>query len=682
MLPAEEYQFSLAPGDSGSVWTGNTVLPLTRVYPDGHYIRFSKSHNAICIRRDYEGTLWSAAEGANQLWRSSRGDVSQVRYPEEKLARIVSLAVDRNDEPWINIRPGTTFHFSAGRWTNENRAIGKNKGILGAMVGANDGMVWIAFGTGHAGTRTAGWLVGWDGASIQKYSFTDDRFDISVATMAARGGHVWLAGEGGIVLFTHGNFYLMEFTDPALPGRVSGIVETAKGDLWTNGFTGITHVSATELARWIKDPTSKVTGNHLDAFDGLPGLSAERFPEPSVVEASDRRIWFATMKGIAWLDENALTRIHNSIPPPVFVTAIVAKGRAYSAISSPALPKHTQNLEIDYTALSLAVHERVRFRYKLEGVDKDWQEPGSRRQAFYTNLSPGRYTFHVTASNNDGVWNRQGASFQFGVAPAFYQTTWFILLCGIVLLALAWLALQWRMRQVEAQARLQMEERLSERARIARELHDTLLQSFQGLVLKFQRARNLLPARPDQAMESLDAALDRAERVIMEGRDAIHDIRVFLPADRDVAAEISKLGEELVSANGTSDSPAFRVVAEGSPKAIRPSVRDEIFRVASEALRNAHTHARARNLEAEISYEEKMLKVRIRDDGAGITQEHLGDGRAGHNGLRGIRERAALMGAQLDVWSEHGAGTEIELRVPDRIAYKAEPQPHDNASDK
>lgn len=676
LLPAEEHEFSLAPGDDGSVWTGNAILPLTRVYPDGHYIRFSKSHNTICARRDYQRTTWSASEGPNELWHASSAALLRIHYPEEKIARIVSLAVDRNREPWINIRSGTTYHLSHGAWRNENQVIGKNIGILGAMVNDSDGNVWIAFTNQDAGS-VRGYLVRWDGASYQKYSFTDSRFDVSVGTMAARGDHVWLAGIGGIALFTRGNFYRMNFNDPKVPGRVSGIVETQNGELWANGFSGITHVSADELARWIKDPTSRVAANHLDALDGLPGLSAERFPEPSVVQASDGRMWFATMKGISWLDEKALARIHNSIPPPVFVTAILANGRAYSKTSNLTLPKHTQNLEIDYTALSLAVPERVRFRYKLDGVDRDWQEPASRRQAFYSNLSPGTYTFHVTASNNDGVWNNEGASLQLAIAPAFYQTSWFTLLCGVTLIALTWAAFRWRLQRVEAQARLQMEERLSERTRIARELHDTLLQSFQGLILKFQRARNLLPGQPHQAMESLDTALDRAELAIMEGRDAIHNIRASEPADRDIVAELSALAAELVSANGPSDSPAFRVVVEGSPRAIRPSVRDEIFRVASEALRNAYAHAKARHIEAEIGYEERLLRIRIRDDGIGLRKSRLGEAALpGHYGFQGMRERAKHICGQLDVWSEEGAGTEIELRVPDKMAYKE--KGHDN----
>jgi signal transduction histidine kinase/ligand-binding sensor domain-containing protein len=676
LLPTiEEREFSLTAGENGSVWTGNASLPLTRVYPDGRFAPFDKSHNAICIRRDYQGTIWSAAEGPNQLWRSSPRGFLRFQYPEEKMARIVSLAVDRNNEPWINIRPGTTFHLSHGTWRNENDAIGKNIGILGAMVSDSDGMVWIAFTNQGGQTTTHGYLVRWDGASYQKYLFTDSRFDVSVGTMAARGDHVWLAGTGGIVLFTRGNFYLMDFIDPKLPGRVSGIVETEKGDLWANGFTGITHVPAPELARWIQNPTSKVAGEHLDAFDGLPGISAERFPEPSVVEGSDGRMWFATMKGISWLDAAALARIRNPIPPPVFVTAMMANAKAYSGVSGLTLPKHTQNLEIDYTGLSLAVPERVFFRYRLDGVDKDWQEPGARRQAFYTNLPPGRYTFHVIACNNDGVWNNEGASFQFSIAPAFYQTNWFLFLCAAVLVLLGWAASQRRARQVQARAQLRMEERLSERTRIARELHDTLLQSLQGLVLNFQRARNLLPGRPDQAIETLDTALDKAERAIMEGRDAIHDIRSSAPSDSDLASEISALEEELASDNGQVSSPTFRIVVEGSPKAIHAVVRDEIYRIAREALRNAYAHAQANTVEAEVRYEESLLRLRIRDDGDGINQRHLGeDGRAGHYGLRSMRERAKHIGGQLDVWSEQGAGTEIELKVPGKIAYEADEQ--------
>ena len=244
---------------------------------------------------------------------------------------------------------------------------------------------------------------------------------------------------------------------------------------------------------------------------------------------------------------------------------------------------------------------------------------------------------------------------------------------------LTWQASQWRVRQAQARVHLQTEERLSERARIARDLHDTLLQSFQGLILNFQRARNLLPGRPDQAMVQLDTALDRAESAIMEGRDAIHDIRASASHDGDLTDVISALGEELASEHGQSGLPSFRVVVEGGPKEINPIVRDEIYRITREALRNAYVHAHARKIEAEVRYEERVLRLRIRDDGVGINETHLGEtGRSGHYGLRGMRERATRIGARLEVWSERGSGAEIELQVPDAVAYV--PRGQDNVA--
>jgi signal transduction histidine kinase/ligand-binding sensor domain-containing protein len=669
--PAEEHEFSLAAGENGSVWTGNTSLPLTAVNPDGPFTRFFKSHNAICIRRDYKGTIWSATEGPNQLWRASPKGFLPVHYPEEKMARIVSLAVDRNNEPWINIRSGTTFHFANGTWRNENEAIGKDAGVLGAMVNDSNGIVWIAFtnqGSGHSGTR--GELVRWDGTVYQKYSFTDSHFDISVGTMAARGDHVWLAGTGGIVLFTRGNFYLMQFTDPKLPGRVSGIVETEKGELWVNGFTGVTHVSAAELARWIQKPTSKVIGEHLDAFDGLPGLSAERFPEPSVVEASDGRMWFATMKGIAWLDEAALARIRNPIQPPVFVTDIIANGKAYSGNSALTLPKHTQNLEIDYTALSLAVPERVLFRYRLDGVDKDWQEPGPRRQAFYTNLPPGHYRFHVIACNNDGVWNEADEAFEFVIPPTFGQSSLFKVLCLTALGSFLLLAYRLRVSHVTRQLRARMCTRAAERERIARDLHDTFFQSTQGLLLRFHTATSRLEAG-HRARPIFEEVLKQSDTVMAEGRELLVELHATTSKPNDLPTALANYGEQMAEAR----SRAFKVAVSGSIRPLHPIIFEELSRIGKEALGNAFRHSMARSIEAELNYEPNQLRMRIRDDGAGIDPNILKEGcRAGHLGLPSMRERAKTIGAQLDLWSRTGVGTEIELRISANLAYASDRQ--------
>jgi signal transduction histidine kinase len=317
----------------------------------------------------------------------------------------------------------------------------------------------------------------------------------------------------------------------------------------------------------------------------------------------------------------------------------------------------------------------VHFQYRLEGWDRDWQDAGTRRQAFYNNLPPRNYRFRVMACNNSGVWNEAGASLELSVLPGFYQTNWFRSICAVGFLASLWGIYQLRVQQLQRQFNIGLEARVNERTRIARELHDTLLQSFQGLMLRFQTVGEMLPARPLDAKNALEGALDRADQAISEGRDAITDIRASSLASRDleksITALMTNLSEELAAGNGRSVT--FRVLVEGVPRAVRPTLQDEIYRIARESLRNAFHHAQAGHIEAEITYGES-LRLRFRDDGKGIDPSVVErGGRSGHWGLPGIRERAKQIGAELTVWSELGAGTEVELSIPGSVAYELSP---------
>jgi signal transduction histidine kinase len=277
----------------------------------------------------------------------------------------------------------------------------------------------------------------------------------------------------------------------------------------------------------------------------------------------------------------------------------------------------------------------------------------------------------VIACNNDGVWNETGAFLNFTIAPAWYQTAWFFAFCAIAFLLFLWTLYQLRLNQI----RHQFEVRVDERTRIARDLHDTLLQSFQGITLHFQRARNLLPDRTAEAIETLDTALDGAEEAIVEGRDAIHDLRSPTTAAKALAEEITAFGEELVTKDTAEKEPVqFRTVVEGSAQALGPNVYIDIFRIAREALRNAFIHSQAHLIEAELAYTESQFRLRIRDDGKGIDPKERGRAeRSGHWGLKGMRERAERLGGELEVWSEPDAGTEIDLRVPASVAYETAP---------
>ena len=361
--------------------------------------------------------------------------------------------------------------------------------------------------------------------------------------------------------------------------------------------------------------------------------------------------------------------------PPVHIEQIIADHKSYwqnlpgHAVSHLRLPARVRDLTIDYAALSLAAPEKIHFKYKLEGQDSDWREVVNDREVQYSNLRPGTYRFRVVASNNSGVWNDQGDTLEFSIAPAYYQTIWFRTLCAIAFAGLLWAAYQWRVRQLQHQFDITLEARVSERTRIARDLHDTLLQSFHGLLLRFQTVSLLLPERPTEAKEKLDSAIEQAAGAITEGRDAVQGLRASTVERNDLALAIRTLGEELENGSSNHRPAAFRVAVEGQARDLHPILRDEIYKIAAEALRNAFHHAQAKQVEVEIRYGDEF-RLRVRDDGKGMDAAVLSShGLEGHYGLRGMRERATLIKGKLAVWSEVNAGTEVELRVPASTAY-------------
>jgi signal transduction histidine kinase len=348
---------------------------------------------------------------------------------------------------------------------------------------------------------------------------------------------------------------------------------------------------------------------------------------------------------------------------------VIADRRSYAeslASGSIALRPQTRDLQIDYTALSFTAPEKMRFRYRLLGYDNAWHDAGTRRQAFYTELPPKNYRFQVIASNNDGVWNETGASVSLSIAPTFYQTRWFAGLCIAAVAAIVWLLLTVRGKQIEMRMRLRLEERVLERERLARDLHDTFLQSMQGLVLRFHAVMTRLP-EDGAARRMMEQALTRADEVITEGRARVYDLRQSAQVTDDLPQALTAVGEERAA---QTTNTKFRVVIEGAPRPLHPVVREEAYRIGAEALINAFRHSAAANIDVHIEYGRKELAVRVADDGRGYDVAVLGDAVSrGHFGLAGLRERAQRIRAQLEVSSRPGAGSAVELRVPASIAY-------------
>jgi signal transduction histidine kinase len=445
-------------------------------------------------------------------------------------------------------------------------------------------------------------------------------------------------------------------------------------DLWIAGGTGgVTRVGAASLRSWEDKQQDPIDHTEFGRADGLL-LEECAAGYPNMTTTKDGKLWVATLGGAAMLD---LSRLPPAAGKPFeYISEIEVDRKTRNAGRELILPPGLHHTELQLGSIELSSPERVHMQYRLEGIDAEWREVKSDGAAVYTTIPHGTYLFHVRASNGDGFWDRQGIVYRITQEPFFYETTAFRILmiaAGCILLASAY---RFRLRQESARIKVRLEGRVAERERIARELHDTILQSFQGSLFEVQAARKLFPRRPDDAMQTLDEAIRSAEAAIVEGRDAILDLRSGSAARSELAHLLAAAGQELSRvAVSNGGSPAFRVTVERPSRDVETVLQDELYRIGREILRNAFRHAHASKIEVEIRYDAQEFRIRFRDDGIGIDPKVLNAGaRAGHWGLPGVHERAKLAGAQLDFWSEVGAGTEVQVTVPPPVAYAKFPE--------
>ncbi len=662
---------AVASTGDGSVWlvgyAGNTV----QRFRQG---RFTRSKLPPYSRSDTTRILSLYADGNSSVWvggsfglaKETDGKVSFIKVPDiENGAMVHAIARDAGGNLWITVwggdNGGGVLRLRDGKWTDFRNRVHLPQYRCRVLYGDPLGRLWLGFEDGEVAVH--------ENEEFHVYSTRDGLPGGRVMAITKdRAGNFWIGSEGGLSHFDHGRFVTLTKTN-GLPGNsVSGIAEDDEGFLWLTGTLAILQVSSRELEKALLSPSYRMQGASFDATDGLRGLPRQREPFPTAIRSTDGRLWFSTSEGVAVIDPRHMPK--NMVPPPVTIEALKADDRTLTPSSGLRLRPGTRNLQFEYAALSLTAPEHIQFRYKLDGYDDDWRGPVSAREVTYTNLPPRNYRFRVIACNSDGVWNDAGATLDFSVAPAWYQTNWFLAVSVIIGLFVLWVLYQLRRRQLAHQFSMGLEARVNERTRIARELHDTLLQSFHGLMLRFQAASNLLPTRPDEAKQRLDNAIDQAAQAITEGRDAVHELRSSAAVTPDLSLAISALGKELAAEQTCQDFPDSHVQVEGTPRNLDPILRDEVYRIAAEAVRNAFRHAQARRIEVDIRYDEGQLRVRVRDDGKGIDPKFRGEQeRAGHWGLNGMRERAKAVGGNLAVWSKVESGTEVELTIPASIAY-------------
>jgi len=660
-LPRRDQAFSVEADATGHIWAANPDRGPLRVsvdpdQPGGARVQEVGGAEAgvTALHRDAAGTLWVGdAEGG--LWRADDGGLRPVPLPPEFAGggRIVTIASDRAGGLWVSKVNGGLLRLWQGRWEGRNARHGMAAASTPrALAEDSQGRIWS-----DAGQTIR--LLEADG----HHDFDENGPDVGrIAVLRAWKDELWIGGVRGVAARVGDHFVRLVGRGGESFERTVGIVMLANGEAWLIGRPGVTRVSAAEMARWRAQPSRLVAFERYGALDGLRGAVEQSGASPVAGLDGQGRVWFATSRGIHWIDPR---QSRHGDGGPVVVPAVLAlhvDEKQVPLTAAMTLPVGSRDLRIDYTAPFLGRPEQARFRYRLEGLDSDWHDAGARRQALYSRLAPGSYRFRLAASDGAAPWSAQEAMLAFTVPPAFWQTGWFAAACMLAALLLVWALVRWRVAIVRAGLQRVYRARIVERERIARDLHDTLLQSMQALTYQVDAARGRLERGDDEAAKAgLSQAVRQANAGLVESRDRIRELRQQASGPQDLEAALCDLPGKLDMPPGL----AYAVTTHGSPIRWPAASRDEVYRIVREAVANAVRHAGARHIEVRARRGWRGVVVEVHDDGCGINTELLARGnRDGHWGLTGMHERARLLGARLHVVSRPGQGTLVRLRLP------------------
>jgi signal transduction histidine kinase/ligand-binding sensor domain-containing protein len=567
-----------------------------------------------------------------------------------------TCAEDREGRLWIGLETGLIWHDMTG-WHKPTGWPG-SADIWQTLVDQNGNLVFLIKNQG------VGTLNGDQFAAFDEKELDAGRvFNVMIGER-----DVFVSGTESLVRLRPGSLSRLAVAKAPYVERLRDLIQTSDGATWMMSLDGISRVETTKLDRTFENADAPLDRKLFNTKDGLQGSwQHQGYRGTQSAQGQDGRLWFLSSSGLMCIDPSSFPK--NSIPPKLVIESINAGGRTYFDIEGGThLPPGTTALDISFAALSLVAPERNQYRYQLDGVEKEWVDPGQRHVASYANLGAGKYVFHLRAANNDGIWSPHEATASFVIEPTFIQSSSFKFLCGLVVATLLWLAYSLRLRAVTARVRLGMEERLMERERIARELHDTLLQAITGLMLRFEVAARSFP-QGSPTRGKIDDALNLADKVIAEGRDRVRDLRTEHQVSSFEAA-VRSLADTLL----LDDMPECEISLVGQPRSLEAAAHGEALSIVRESLVNAHRHANARRISIVLHYSGAKFEVSIGDDGIGIEQEFLNNGgREGHYGLTGMRERARKLGGTLQM-ERLDPGTRITLRIPGSVAYTTLPK--------
>jgi signal transduction histidine kinase/ligand-binding sensor domain-containing protein len=637
------------------LWTGSsTNLRYRRVDHDTEH-SVTPDTDYVAIGEDQQGTLWlSNGEAIGRVANGTFVPVADVNG--KPIARVYSFKRDPEGQLWAVGLEAGVYQVSPG----PPRLMFPSTDAAVRFLPSKDSGMWIGvLGGGleqHVNGRTTRFPRRHPGPP-----------DPSPRTVIQDGDSLWVGSLGGLDRLRNGTWttWTSEHGLPA-DGAVKEMTADRSGFFWLMTRGGLVRLSRAQLDATPDGRPQPLSFARIGLLDGVVPHPGNMSPSPAVTSDRAGRLYFTLQDAVAVVDPATVS--DSSMTPPIVLESVIVDNEPVDRENVNRFVEPSK-LQFEFTSLSLDRPELARFRYRLDGHDPEWKEGGGQRQVTYGTLRPGQYQFQVIGAGAEGVWNEVGVSFSFQILPVFWRTWWFQWSALAVGLSISAGLYQLRIHQLTRQFNAGLEARVGERIRIARELHDTLLQTFQGVVIHFQAATNLLPGRPDEARRKFERALEQAGQAITEGRDAVQAMRESAGASGDLPRALSDVAEQQL-AEGTHNAPKILVNVEGASRRLHPIVRDDVYRIAAEAIRNAARHAEARTIQVDVHYDHRCLRLRIRDDGKGIGAAVLeGRGSVGHWGLPGMRERAELIGGTLDVRSRIGAGTEVELGLPASKAY-------------
>ena len=464
---------------------------------------------------------------------------------------------------------------------------------------------------------------------------------------------VWLACVEGLSRFAQGRFETVRYMDLPVDSPTT-LIDDGADHLWIGSASGILRIAKTTYDKTLADHSHQMPHRLFGRIDGVIGVPISYNNARHAIRDRNGRLWFLTSAGVTLIDPRTVT--DERALAPVRIEHAIADGTRIPASANALLPPGTLALEINYTGLDLTSPLRVRFRYQLEGFDAEWIDAGMRRQAFYTNLPPGRYRFRVVSGDDDGKWADTGAMWDFAIDPKFYQTYWFMAFLITSLGAGVWGRWHLRLRHV----RQRFSWILGERARLSRELHDTLVQSLVGMSLQLDAIGTAASTSAPDIQKQLARMRSQVDEYLREARQSIWELRTPLRERPDLVVALREMGERLVAGL----SIGFELSVTGSQRRCSQDVEEQLLRISKEAITNAIRHARARAVHMTVHYEPTVVVLTVSDDGCGFDLTDRTSRRSDRYGLIGLKERAVEVGGELEVTSRIGRGTEIRVSVP------------------